>query len=520
MLQVLLLPVLLTLTVLDLSVAFTFTQPTIWKHHATTTKSIPFTLLEAKQQKKKKTKKTKVISGLGFAKGSPKWMGCESLRTWLSERGADVNNISVGVVDSTTGLRGVTAARDLNEGDVIFSIPRESCIFDEGRADQSPIAAAIYPSAQERDALPACVRVALYLLWLERMPLEKAQWEPLLAALPTPQDFELDGGPMELWSETEIEQVECGQLISEVKSRAVDLREHYEKRVLPRWLQETDNNVDGALLSGVDVPSFQEFRHLVCVVTSRAYGEGEAGGGTSSMLVPGVDLCNHADMTRQNTKHALAPWGDFVVYAAESIGAGEEVFMTYGPFPNRLLLAQFGFLLPDQLLSDTALVRLDGLFPSLEDADNNDNDNDNDNDDEYPGGYQPATVQSEAAAEALWVAGPGPTALSRLREARRKTSTGRIARWQTASVGLAAIEALADPSWESGGQEMTHQFRELLERELTAHSKSAEEDAIELAGHRQLPSLPPREELALRFRIQSRLLLMKEVESLDVGVKQ
>eukprot|EP00639_Heterosigma_akashiwo_P029595 CAMPEP_0194683140 /NCGR_PEP_ID=MMETSP0295-20121207/13231_1 /TAXON_ID=39354 /ORGANISM="Heterosigma akashiwo, Strain CCMP2393" /LENGTH=401 /DNA_ID=CAMNT_0039569719 /DNA_START=82 /DNA_END=1284 /DNA_ORIENTATION=- len=316
----------------------------------------PLTPLEAKPQKKKSRTKSPPASGLGFAKRSPRWESNETLKKWLAERGADLDNVSVGVVDSATGLRGVTAAKDLKAGDVVFSISREKCILDEGRADQSPIAAAMYPSAKKRDALPACVRVALYLLWLEAMPLEKAKWEPVLAALPKPEDFLNDGGPMELWSEEEVEQVGCGQLIAEVRSRAVELRAHYDERVRPCWLHQSAS--DDGLLSGLDVPSFEEFQHAVCVVTSRAYGDGDAGGGTSSMLIPGVDLCNHADAGQQNTKHGLAPWGDFIVYAGRSIRKGEEVLMSYGPLPNRLLLAQFGFLLPGPLVSDTALVRL------------------------------------------------------------------------------------------------------------------------------------------------------------------
>ena len=61
------------------------------------------------------------------------------------------------------------------------------------------------------------------------------------------------------------------------------------------------------MLGGVPVPSFDAVRLAVCQTTSRAYGFGpdelervalDGGGagaeGVSSMLVPGVDLCNHA----------------------------------------------------------------------------------------------------------------------------------------------------------------------------------------------------------------------------------
>lgn len=67
-------------------------------------------------------------------------------------------------------------------------------------------------------------------------------------------------------------------------------------------------------------------------VNSRAYGEDlpppypevdedggevkeEGYGGTSCLLVPGVDLCNHECADKVNAVKGLAPWGHFVVVA-------------------------------------------------------------------------------------------------------------------------------------------------------------------------------------------------------------
>lgn len=297
-------------------------------------------LAAAKATKKKKTSKTGGGGLGGFGKATGKWDGCESLKSWLIGKGSEIDpGISVGVADKTTGLRGVIACRDFKRGDVLFSIPRAECILDEKKADQTPLADALYPTAMERNALPSPIRVALLLLWLERKPSERAKWQEAMNAFPSQADFEADGGPMELWSSVELAEVECGQQIAEVHRRTQELLAHYEERILPKWTAATET--PGSPLSGIPPPTFREFQHAVCVATSRTFGEEDKDGGYSSLLVPGVDLCNHDDPAAANTKHALAPWGNFVVLAQTAIKAGEEVYLSYGALPNRLLLGKY-----------------------------------------------------------------------------------------------------------------------------------------------------------------------------------
>uniref|UniRef100_A0A7S1B3J4 Rubisco LSMT substrate-binding domain-containing protein n=2 Tax=Corethron hystrix TaxID=216773 RepID=A0A7S1B3J4_9STRA len=203
-------------------------------------------------------------------------------------------------------------------------------------------------------------------------------------------------------------------------------------------------------------------------------------------------MCNHGDPP-VNTRHGLAPWGDFVVYADAAIPAGEEILITYGRLPNRLLLAQFGFLLPGlperALASDAALVRVDGLFDAEE-------------------GAKPATAASEAEAERRWEEGPGPTALGNMARNAivRRKEDGRVARWQPATLARKAAEHL--------GGDAEKQFGGLLERELGAYSTTLEEDEKELARG----GASARKRLALQFRIQSKRLLQRELDMLEPGI--
>jgi hypothetical protein len=443
----------------------------------------------------------------GFGKAQGKWDGCEPLRAWLLDNGAEIDSgIGVGVVDAATGLRGVVARKAFKRGDVLFSVPREACILDDGKADKSPMAAIIYPTVAERNALPPPMRVALLLLYLERAdPTERSTFwgEPALAALPTAADFEADGGPMQLWSEDERAEVECGQLIADVHRRSEELRMIYEDKILPRWTEAAAMEVGPNVpLAGTQPPSLAEFQHAVCLVTSRNFGEGEEDAGTMSMLVPGVDLCNHDDPNLVNTKHALAPWGNFVVLAQQAIKVGDEILLTYGALPNRLLLAQFGFLLFDRnppLMSDAALVRIDGLFGIGIHQDSSTGDKQ---------GFAAATAETEAAADVMWEDSPALGKLINLKGNRSKN--GRLSRWQPPMVARAAAELVAGESEE--GKEL---FCGLLQRELSSYSSSLEQDEAKLASLHDNP-MPIRSEWALRFRLEAKRLLTKELELLDV----
>lgn len=433
--------------------------------------------------------------------GLPGW---ERLRPWLEARGATCDGITVGVVDVASGLRGVLTTRAFERGEPIFKVPREAAILDEARADASPVGAVWVDCAAD---VPACVRVALLVLYLQAAcsaatPSSAAassstpragaapddgDWSPALAMLPTRAEFEADGGPLELWSAAEVARCECAQLVGEVGARSAELAALYDGVLLPGWQRAA--SAPGSPLAGIAPPSFERVQWAVVAVSSRAYGEGPPGGGTSSMLVPGVDLCNHAPPAEANTVKALAPWGDFVVIAARPLAAGEEVTITYGPLPNRRLLQQFGFMLPPgcaaQRALDVALARIDRLWAAA------------------GGGDGWAEALPEPAQQALASLG---------REGLLVTGkSGRVSQWQPCGAKLQAAVARL----ESGAGAAS--YAELLRRELGAYPSGPDPHSDEALLSGGGGPLEPRARLAADFRARAKRLLLDALAAAESG---
>lgn len=415
-----------------------------------------------------------------LAQSSPGWA---ALRPWLEARGATVNGVAVGVVDAASGLRGVVASRAFERGEPIFKVPREAAILDEARADASPVGAVWAGRAAE---VPACVRVALLVLFLQAKAGADGSahggWGPALAMLPSRSDFEAEGGPLELWSEAQVAACDCGQLVGEVGARSAELAALYAEVLLPGWQRAAA--APGSPLAPHAPPPFEVLQWAVVAVSSRAYGEGPAGGGASSMLVPGVDLCNHAPPAQANTAKALAPWGEFVVIAARRISAGEQVCISYGPLPNRRLLQQFGFMLPDtcagQAELDVALARIDRLWAA-------------------PGA---------GAGGAAELPAPARPALDELARAGLLLAgkDGAVSLWQPCGAKLrAAVERLE----RSAG---AAPYAELLRRELAAFPSGPDPRRDEAELRAAAAELSPRARLAADFRARAKRLLLAALD--------
>ena len=189
-------------------------------------------------------------------------------------------------------------------------------------------------------------------------------------------------------------------------------------------------------------------------MTSRAYGADE-GGRSISMLIPMVDMANHAHPP--NTAKGLDDDGDaFVVVAAEKIAKGAEVYLSYGPLPNLVLLLQFGFVLG----SDTDFALVD-CGPLLE--------------------------KCGAAAD-----GAAALAAQADRGLLMREKDGAVSAWQPGGAQLrAAVEALA-AAGRLGDEDGRAAYLDLVKRTLLAFGTSADDDkGLKEGGKAMAPRTRP-----------------------------
>ena len=156
----------------------------------------------------------------------PSWL---RLRGWMEARGASgTDGIDVGVVNVVSGLRGVIARKAFAQGDEVLSVPLD-CILSESWADNSPIREVYDKFVNGNpEQLPACVRVALLLLWLQHS--EPEEWAPYFSMLPMYESFTGGGGePLDLWSPEEVHACGCPILEAQVTADRTALRYIYDE---------------------------------------------------------------------------------------------------------------------------------------------------------------------------------------------------------------------------------------------------------------------------------------------------
>mmetsp|Transcript_67007 Transcript_67007/g.111338 ORF Transcript_67007/g.111338 Transcript_67007/m.111338 type:complete len:516 (+) Transcript_67007:44-1591(+) len=402
----------------------------------------------------------------------PEWRAFES---WLVERGAHLNGVEL--ADCGEGLRGLRTTKACNRGDELIRIPR-SLILDTKRAD-----ARLGALWADGPPLPRYAKLALLVL-LEQQLGPTSDVAPYIEILPTPADFEAEGGPTTLWTKEELEVAECPKLSTDAVMR-------YE-----RWASspvlEHDAFAAGWRALGLDgaAPSKAQLRWAVAAVTSRAYGAVDSDGSQASLLIPMVDMANHQHPP--NTAKGLEEDGQhFVVIATQPLPKGAQVFLSYGALPNIVLLSQFGFML-SAISQDYAIVDC----AHLKEAE--------------------PTAALEAVEQGLLM----------------RDADGTISTWQPAGPQLrAALTLLAErdalpaqllqQACHTGGGTAasiptgTIAYATMIKRTLSRFSTTIAQDRAALKD----VSLAPRARLALRFRIEQQVILNRELASQGMQAK-
>lgn len=390
-----------------------------------------------------------------------------ALERWLKAEGASAPYVEIARIN---GIRGVRAKRAFAPGDELLRIPRRLIVDDRRAAEACAVSGVWAAGDDEQPPPPAYARLALVLLHELRTGDASAHAE-YLRALPTRDDFDVEGGPLCLWSAAEVGRLECPKLVADHEAREELFRSGIlaPARLAAEW--------ERLGLAGPP-PAEAELRWAVAAVTSRAYGARDADSAPVSMLIPLVDMANHAHPP--NTAKGLDEDGEaFIVLAAKPIAKGDEVFLSYGALPNMVLLPQFGFV-----------VRKSGCDVAL--------------------------VHCPEVAGAAAAAADGGEDLARALVPERG---GGFSEWQPAGAGLLeALEALdglgalpAELGAAAAEPGARAAYAHLLRRTLDAYSTRISEDAAILADQ---SSVPARARLAAEFKYEQKAMLNSELASL------
>lgn len=241
------------------------------------------------------------------------------LYDWLAQRGAELR--SMVVVDAGSGGRGVRAAVDIREGQLLLRVPRAALITVDV-AKRSSIGRRML--AADIDAPGGHSLLAAHLIAERRRP--GSPIAPYLDALPS------EFPTVPLFFPKELLPVLKGTLAATlmVRRRETLCRELFALRRAVAAFREV---------------SVREFFWARTAVITRVFGVKIAGVPTEA-LVPMADMLNHA-------RPPGVDWcyddeaGAFLMRAARDLRAGEELFDSYGRKPNGRFFVHYGFALPE-----------------------------------------------------------------------------------------------------------------------------------------------------------------------------
>lgn len=259
--------------------------------------------------------------------------------------------------EGTAAEYGMLAKEDIEEGHVLFSIPRDALLHQ----DTTKVKKVLEEGKKRLESASGWVPLLLSLLY--EYTSSTSHWKPYLSLWP---DFRTLDQPM-FWSEDERDTLLKGTGITE--SVATDLRklqDEYNSVVLPfmkshpdLWDPEKHNlELYKSLVAFVMAYSFQE-----PVEDDDDEGDDEKEPNLP-MMVPMADMLNHVSKHNANLEYTPEC---LKMVSIRHIGKGEEVFNTYGQMANWQLLHMYGFAEPfPNNINETADIKMASVYKAAE----------------------------------------------------------------------------------------------------------------------------------------------------------
>lgn len=267
-------------------------------------------------------KKDGGVSDMGQSTDSVAMMSLETTKTAATD-------------DGSNEMRSVHATSHIPPQTICVSIPK-SCLITVEMGQQTPIGKSILHSDVELDA-PKHIFLMIYLLWDRNVNGSKSFFAPYYNILPQ----SLRNMPI-FWNATELQYLRGSHLLTQINDRSDAIREDYERicSICPDF---------------PSIASLDEFRWARMIVCSRNFGL-LINGHRTSALVPHADMLNHH--RPRETKWTFCEERQcFTITTLQSIGAGCQVYDSYGQKCNHRFLLNYGFCVERN-------VEVDGFCPN------------------------------------------------------------------------------------------------------------------------------------------------------------
>ncbi|RVE72191.1 hypothetical protein OJAV_G00059210 [Oryzias javanicus] len=291
-------------------------------------------------------KRQKVDEGADLLHGFLQW--CDTVGLHLSEK------VCVSK-EGTVADYGMLAKEDIEEGEVLFTIPRSALLYQRTTA----VSALLEKEAGSLQSSSSWVPLLLALLHEYTSP--ESRWKPYLSLWP---DFRKLDHPM-FWSKDERDELLRGTGVPEAVDKDLsNIQREYEDVVRPFIIRHPD-------LWNPKTHTLELYTELVCSASgynrvtgckvhhraTRCYGtpfppkerplrmdeDEEDKPPNPPMMVPMADILNHVCNHNANLEFSA---DSLKMVSVRCIRAGEEVFNTYGQMANWQLLHMYGFTEP------------------------------------------------------------------------------------------------------------------------------------------------------------------------------
>ncbi|RFU35880.1 hypothetical protein B7463_g426, partial [Scytalidium lignicola] len=280
--------------------------------------------------------------------------------SWLREIGVRISP-KVRLVDlrSMGRGRGLVADSDINDGEVLFSIPRGS-VLNTKNFLASNGASSLNLDTEALDSMPSWL--ALTAIMISESSHQDSRWGPYFAILPAQLDS------LVFWSNEELKKLQASAVINKIgKSDAERLfSEHLQVSNTTCFNIDLCHKIASVIMAyAFDIPEEQNMDDSIrkeCDEDNEddLVSDDEEETKTILSMIPLADMLN-ADADRNNARLS-SDNEELEMVAIKPIQRGEEILNDYGQLPRSDLLRRYGYVTDRYAPYDVTEISTDSIF--------------------------------------------------------------------------------------------------------------------------------------------------------------